>query len=296
MACVGTPTLHHRGTKSWAICVNSGGSCMGGREHSPRGVAEGPQRVATWALQPGGFGGQGRVGGAGVGVVTALTHLEPTRSSDQTKSSCPRVKGRARSRVTWGSEAPRLVGGGGDRSGDGEGNCHLPAPAAPRGARTRAPARARAQEAQGAASGGRCWERGAAPRSPGPGDRVRGSGPSHLGSRPAPYPTLPADLGRAHAPELLSRGVDGPAQAPPLAVGAAEPVVHVELDKDDLCGAGCWGRASPPPGPAPPELPPPHGREPPLWEPCLPGPGGTPCRLRVKGTLRLAWARVSSLA
>lgn len=45
-------------------------------------------------------------GGAGEGVVTALTHLEPTRSSDQTKSSCPRVKGRARSRDTWGSEGP----------------------------------------------------------------------------------------------------------------------------------------------------------------------------------------------
>lgn len=31
---------------------------------------------------------------------TTLTHLEPMRSSDQTKSSCLWVRGRARSRVT----------------------------------------------------------------------------------------------------------------------------------------------------------------------------------------------------
>lgn len=67
-----------------------------------------------------------------------------------------------------------------------------------------------------------------------------------LGSSPAPRPPppQPADLGRTHAPELLRRGEDGPAEALPLAVRAAKLVVQVERDIDEPCGAGRWGRAS----------------------------------------------------
>lgn len=38
-------------------------------------------------------------------TATPLTHLEPTCSSDQTRTSCPRVRGSARSRLTCEEEA-----------------------------------------------------------------------------------------------------------------------------------------------------------------------------------------------
>lgn len=156
----------------------------------------------------------------------------------------------------------------------------MPGPGAPRGARTRAPAAARAERAEGAASGGRCWGRSAVSRPQGPGDRVGCSGPWDLRRRPArpsPPPPPPPDLGRAHAPELRCGGEHRPAQAPPLAVGVAEPVVHVELDKDDLCGARCWGRASPPPGPARPRAGVPSPR------PLLTGARGHPVQAENQG-------------
>lgn len=191
---------------------------------------------------------------AEVGAVTALTHLEPTRSSDQTKSSCPRVRGRARSRVTWGSEAqgwrsgaPGACGGVGWR---GAAACL---------ARRLLGARAHVHQQQRGQSERRA-QRQAAAAGEGArfhGRRVLGTesdarDPGTSGGAPAPPRPLPADLGRAHEPELRCRGEDRHAQAPPLAVGVAEPVVHVKLDEDDLCGARCWGRASPPPGPARP--------------------------------------------
>lgn len=70
-------------------------------------------------------------------------------------------------------------------------------------------------------------------------------------------------------------------------MGAAELVVQVQRDVDEPCGAGHWSHASPGPSPAEPPLP---------WDPSSPGAGDTPRRRRVKATLRLAWALVSSLA
>lgn len=162
-------------------------------------------------------------------------HLEPTCSSDQTKRSCPRVRGRARSRVTCAEGGTRDWGGGG--GGSGGGDTHLPGLAASRGARTHEPAGAKAAGAQGGASGGHPQGKGAALWPLGPGDRGGFSGSSDLRSCAAPHPTLPADLGRAHAPELLRRGEDWPAEALPFTIGAAEPVVQVERDIDEHCGA-----------------------------------------------------------
>lgn len=169
------------------------------------------------------------------GVATLLTHLEPTCSSDQTKRSCPRVRGRARSRVTCAEGGTRDWGGGG--GGSGGGDTHLPGLAASPGARTHEPAGAKAAGAQGGASGGHPQGKGAALWPLGPGDRGGFSGSSDLRSCAAPHPTLPADLGRAHAPELLRRGEDWPAEALPFTIGAAEPVVQVERDIDEHCGA-----------------------------------------------------------
>lgn len=166
----------------------------------------------------------------------------------------------------------------------GLGDCHLPGRAASQGARTHAPAEATAVAARGAGSGGRWRGRGAAPRPPGPGRsggssgfsrgagdarpdlRANAPGPQlcllptpprgpRPGSPPSAHPPgtpaqplappRPTHLGRAHAPELLGRGEDRPAQAPPLAVGAAEPVVQVARDVDQACGARRSGLGSP---------------------------------------------------
>lgn len=107
-----------------------------------------------------------------------------------------------------------------------------PGLAASRGVRTREPAGAKAAGAQGGASGGRPQGKGAALWPLGPGDRGGFSGSSDLRSCAAPQPTLLADLGRAHAPELLRGGEDWTAEALPFTVGAAEPVVQVQRDID----------------------------------------------------------------
>jgi len=188
-------------------------------------------------------------------------HLEPTRSSDQTKSTCPLVKGRARSQVTWpGGFSGRAHTCTSRSEGSRSSGLSVRRPLAGKG--------------RGATATG-SWGQGLVLRA--------------LGSRqpPCPIPHPASDLGSAHAPELLCRGEDRPAEALPLAMGAAEPVVQVQGDIDEPCGGGRWSHASP--GPPPPEPPLPR-------EPSSPGPGGTPCRRRVKATLRLAWSRVSSLA
>lgn len=226
---------------------------------------------------------------------TTLTHLEAMRSSDQTKSSCLWVRGRVRSRVTWeeGGAVTRVRGGWG-RWGQGG----LPL-AWPGGSAGRTHTCTSSSEGSGSS--------GCSVRRP-PGGNGRGAVATGSWRQaqvlralapleqpcPAPHPTWPADLGLTHASELLWRGEYRPAEALPLAVGATEPVVQVQRDVHQPCGVGHWGRASPgrlPPGPTPPDNPAPL----PPRDPYSPGPGGTPCRRRVKGTLRLAWARVSSL-
>lgn len=98
-------------------------------------------------------------------------------------------------------------GARGVRRGRVEGSGRLPGPAAPRGARTRAPAAARAERAEGAASGGRCWGRSAVSRPQGPGDRVGRSGPWDLRRRPGPAPPPPrGPRPRACAGTALQRG------------------------------------------------------------------------------------------
>lgn len=120
----------------------------------------------------------------------------------------------------------------------------MPGLVASRGARTRAPAGARASGAPGEGSGGRWQGTVVAPQPPGPGDRYWWySGPWDLNSRPAPSCALPVDLSCAHAPELLCGGEDRLAETLPFAMWAAELVVQVQRDVDKPCGARCWSHA-----------------------------------------------------
>lgn len=128
-----------------------------------------------------------------------------------------------------------------------------------RGAASRPPGPGRSGGSSGFSRGG--WGRSARPQSERP--RPTALPPTHTASGTPPRPgspppvhppgtpaqplapPRPTHLGRAHAPELLSRGEDRPAQAPPLAVGAAEPVVQVARDVDQACGARRSGLGSP---------------------------------------------------
>lgn len=197
---------------------------------------------------------------------------------DQTKSSCPPGWGPCRSRVTWERAQSWQERGARNlrraKRGRGTAAC-LAQGGSSGGARTRAPA------ARGQASRGRRVRRPLLGKergftAQGPGDRVRCSGPWDLrgARRPSPPPPLPRTSAARMRPELRCGGAPACPGAATRRRGCRASCPR-ELDKGDLCEARCWGRASPPPGPARPRAggppPDPYSR----W--------GLPCRLRIKG-------------